>query len=371
MTADGCWLFEEPSSGGALHIAGDWTIQHVAGLKQHLAGRTGGITRIDGTAIKSIDSAGAFVLLEFARNCGFGFDQIRLKDSHKALLSAVAESMEATEPAVPGSTSLLKRALAGLGRDVLALGANAARLLGFLGLALTRLATTILRPSRWRVTATVHHMQQSGLDALPLVSLLSFLIGAVVAFLGATVLRDFGAELFVVDLTTYAFLREFGVLLTAILLAGRTASAFTAQIGTMKSREEIDAIRTLGQDPIVLLVLPRLIALIIMLPLLSVMATLAGLLGGLAVAFFSLDIPVDLYISRVQETATLSHYLTGLSKAPVFAFVIALVGCLEGFKVTGTAQSVGERTTSSVVQSISLVIIINALAAVFFMEMGW
>jgi phospholipid/cholesterol/gamma-HCH transport system permease protein len=159
--------------------------------------------------------------------------------------------------------------------------------------------------------------------------------------------------------------------LTAILLAGRTASAFTAQIGTMKSREEIDAMRTMGLDPIVLLVLPRLIALLLMLPVLAVLAMLAGLLGGLLVAVTSLGIPVEMYVARVYESVELRHYLVGLTKAPLFAIVIALVGCMEGFKVGGTAQSVGERTTSAVVQSISLVIVIDALAAVFFMEIGW
>jgi len=192
-----------------------------------------------------------------------------------------------------------------------------------------------------------------------------------VTFLGATVLRDFGAELFVIDLTSYAFLREFGVLLTAILLAGRTASAFTAQIGTMKSREEIDAMRALGLDPIELLVLPRLLALLVMLPLLAVAGMLAGLAGGMTVAWLSLGIGPELFINRLQETIEMRHYLVGLSKAPIFALVIALVGCLEGFKVTGTAQSVGERTTSSVVQAITLVIVIDAFAAIFFMEMGW
>lgn len=365
------WLAGPASPGETLKLGGDWRIHHAAALQGVLDDCSGDFSGLDGTEIAALDAAGAFLLLGFARRCGIDSETIELRDEQRELLAAVARSLESGDSSPAAEQPLWRRGLARLGRAVVALKLNTGRLLGFLGLALATLAATVLRPGRWRVTSTVHHMQQSGLDALPLVSLLSFLVGAVVAFLGATVLRDFGAELFVVDLTTYAFLREFGVLLTAILLAGRTASAFTAQIGTMKSREEIDAIRTLGQDPVVLLVLPRLIALLIMLPLLSVVATLAGLVGGLCVAVFNLGIPMDLYISRVQETATLSHYLTGLSKAPIFAMVIALVGCLEGFKVAGTAQSVGERTTSAVVQSISLVIIIDALAAVFFMEMGW
>ena len=201
--------------------------------------------------------------------------------------------------------------------------------------------------------------------------LLSFLVGAVVAFLGATVLRDFGASVFTVELVGYSFLREFGVLLTAILIAGRSGSAFTAQIGSMKAGEEIDAIRTLGLNPVEVLVLPRALALLISMPLLTFIAMVAGLLGGMSVGAFSLDIPPQAYLARMQSTIELRHFLVGMSKAPIFALVIGLIGCLEGLQVQGTAQSVGERTTSSVVQTISLVIVLDAIAAIWFMHMGW
>jgi ABC transport permease subunit len=183
--------------------------------------------------------------------------------------------------------------------------------------------------------------------------------------------RDCGAEIYVVELVSIAFLREFAVLLTAIVLAGRTASAFTAQIGSMKAREEIDAIRTLGLDPVDLLVLPRIIALLVTLPLLTFVAMIAGLAGGVTVGAFDLDIPPQMYLARLHDTIEVRHMLVGLSKAPIFAAVIGLIGCLEGLKVEGTAQSVGERTTSSVVQTISLVIIIDAFAALWFMHMDW
>ena len=221
------------------------------------------------------------------------------------------------------------------------------------------------------MTPTVHHMEQVGLDAVPLVLLLSFMVGAVIAFLGATTLREFGAEVFVVELVSIAFLREFGVLLTAILLAGRTSSAFTAQIGAMQSGEEIDAIRTLGLDPIELLVLPRLFALLSMLPLLTFIAMVAGLLGGMAVCVGNLGMSPEAFLTRLNDTIEIRHFFVGISKAPMFAVVIALIGCLEGFQTQGTAQSVGERTTSSVVQTISLVILLDALAALFYMEMDW
>ena len=213
-------------------------------------------------------------------------------------------------------------------------------------------------------------MHQTGLNAVPIVVLLNFLVGAVVAFLGATVLSDFGASVYTVDLVGYAFMREMGALLAAILLAGRTASAFTAQIGSMKINEELDALKVLGLDAIELLVLPRMIALLIILPLLTFLAIIAGMVGGAVVAVATLDISVVRFIGIVQEIP-LRHLLLGMSKAPFFAVMIALIGCLEGFKVGGSAQSVGEHTTSSVVQSIFVVILLDAVFALFFMEMGW
>jgi len=262
-------------------------------------------------------------------------------------------------------------ALARLGRAVQDNAREIVALVSFLGEALVKLGRTLLVPRRFRLTPTVHHMEQVGLDAVPLVVLLSFLVGAVIAFLGSQILADFGATIFVVELVSIAFLREFGVLLTAILLAGRTASAFTAQIGAMVSREEVDAIRTLGLDPIDLLVIPRVVALLVMLPLLTFIAMMAGLLGGLSVGAFSLDIPPPAYLARMYQTMEIRHFLVGMSKAPLFALVIGLIGCLEGLQVKGTAQSAGERTTSSVVQTISLVIVFDALAAIWFMYMGW
>jgi phospholipid/cholesterol/gamma-HCH transport system permease protein len=192
----------------------------------------------------------------------------------------------------------------------------------------------------------------------------------VVAFLGATVLREFGATIYTVDLVAYAFMRELGVLLAAILLAGRTASAFTAQIGSMKVNEELDALKVHGMSAIELLVIPRLLALLITLPLLGFVAILAGIAGGALVSVLTLDISLTRFIAIVQEVPV-KHLLLGLSKAPFFAILIALIGCLEGFKVAGSAQSLGEHTTSAVVQSIFVVILVNAIAAMFFMEMGW
>jgi phospholipid/cholesterol/gamma-HCH transport system permease protein len=214
-------------------------------------------------------------------------------------------------------------------------------------------------------------LERTALDAVPIVALLTFLVGAVVAFLGATVLAAFGASIFTVDLVAYSFLREFGVLLTAIIVAGRTASSFTAQIGSMRANEEIDAIRVLGLDPIELLVLPRVAALLLALPMLTFVAMVSGIVGGMLVCVLKLDISVTMFLSVIENNVGLRHFFVGMAKAPIFAFLIGVIGCLEGFRVSGSAQSVGEHTTSAVVQSIFIVIVVDAVAALFCMEMGW
>ncbi|MBC7657648.1 MAG: ABC transporter permease, partial [Frankiaceae bacterium] len=315
-------------------------------------------------------STGAMLLSRYAMRVGLGLATVQVRPEYQSMVDAVREICETP---VRGKSKDLgfKRMLARLGYSVEDYSKEVLALIAFGGLTLQTMVRTLMRPAKIRITSTVHHMEQVGLDAVPLVLLLSFMVGAVIAFLGATVLRDFGAEIFVVELVGIAFLREFGVLLTAILLAGRTASAFTAQIGAMQSGEEIDAIRTLGLDPIELLVLPRLFALIVMLPLLTYLAMMAGLLGGMAVCAASLDLSPELFFTRLHENISIRHFWVGLSKAPIFAVVIALIGCLEGFQTEGTAQSVGERTTSSVVQTISLVILLDAAAALFFMQMDW
>jgi phospholipid/cholesterol/gamma-HCH transport system permease protein len=362
----------EPNAGtpGELRASGDWTLANASALLALTESAPGDASVIDGRGITRLDSAGAMLLSRFALKRGLGLAAVPVQPAYQSLTATVQAICENPPRKVRkdyGVEDMLARmgyAVEDYTREVLAL-------VGFLGVSLKTGLGVALRPLRFRITPTVHHMEQVGLDAVPLVMLLSFMVGAVIAFLGATVLRDFGAEIFVVELVSIAFLREFGVLLTAILLAGRTASAFTAQIGAMQSGEEIDAIRTLGLDPIELLVIPRLVALLVMLPLLTFLAMISGILGGMVVSLTSLGMTVDMFINRLYETLSITHFWVGLSKAPIFALVIGLIGCLEGFQVKGTAQSVGERTTSSVVQSISLVIILDALAALFFMEMDW
>ena len=244
-------------------------------------------------------------------------------------------------------------------------------LTSFIGLTLETLLLNMLRPSRWRVTSIVAQVQEIAINAVPISVLLTFLVGAVVTFLGATILSDFGATIYTVDLVGYSFLREFAVLLTAILMAGRTASAFTAQIGSMKANEEIDALRAQGLDPMLLLVIPRILAMLLAMPLLTFIGMIAGILGGGMVCYWTLGISPTLFLDTLQADISVRNFFVGMAKAPLFAFLIAVIGCQQGFKVTGSAQSVGERTTTSVVHSIFIVILIDAIAALYFMEMGW
>jgi len=356
---------------GVLIASGAWVLDNVERLADKVEALGGQSGRLDASGISRLDASGALLLERLFCRTGQKPGEAGLTGQWRTLFEAVHSACdEAHQPALEVEPQW-RQVLLRIGHSVVEVVESTRELLSFMGVTVHRLARTAVRPKRFRLTSTVYHMEQTGLDAAPLLVLLSSLVGAVFAFLGATVLRDFGAELFVTDLVTYAFVREFGVLLTAVLLAGRTASAFCAQIGMMKSREEIDAIRTLGLDEIEVLVLPRLIALLITLPLLAFIATISGLLGGLVVSLFVLDINLTMFIDRVEQTVTLTDYLVGMLKAPVFAVVIALIGCLEGLRVTGTAQSVGEHTTIAVVRSLTMVIVIDALAAVYFMEIGW
>jgi len=360
----------DPNRSNRLLLAGRWTLAEAGPRQAALARDWSAIGEIDALAIDRLDSAGALLVVQLLARLKLDLSKVSLNPSHKALLAAIAAASQ-IDGMVPEPHRGVRDLLARVGFTTVGLWIQTRSLLGFIGLSLATLARSALHPARLRITAMVHHIEATGLDAVPLIAVLCFLIGAVVAFLGSTVLATYGATIFVVELVGFSFLREFGVLLTAIVVAGRTASAFTAQIGAMKSREEIDAIRTLGLDPMELLVLPRLLALLVAMPLLTFLAMIAGIAGGLSVAALSLDITPEAFLTRFHETVALRHLLVGLAKAPLFAVVIALIGCLEGFKVEGTAQSVGERTTSSVVQSISSVIVLDALAAVFFMEMDW
>lgn len=358
-----------------LEIAGDWILANAldltAAVTRAAAARPADHCRVDAQRLTAFDTTGALLLLRALGSQASAFDASDLHGMNAAdiALLRLVQARRVQEAPPPAIHASLTRLLERIGGALVDIWHQARQLLGFVGLMLATLGNVLLQRRRLRLTATVFHMEQTGLDAVPIVMLLSFLVGAVIAFLGATVLRDFGAEIFTVELVSYSFLREFGVLLTAILLAGRSGSAFTAQIGSMKSREELDAIQALGLDPIELLVIPRLLALLVMLPTLTFLGMIAGLVGGGIVGVMSLDITPAMFIGRLHEMTELRHFWVGMAKAPVFAFLITAVGCLEGFKVEGSAESVGRHTTASVVQSIFLVIVFDALFAMFFMEL--
>jgi phospholipid/cholesterol/gamma-HCH transport system permease protein len=378
MTTHASATLDTASSPPRLRITGDWTLANYASLKRSsdsLAGQYDPSTEVDLDQLGKLDTAGAALLVELLgaeRLARLTETATHLPAASQALLKTVYCSVQDfCIPQKQPERSVLIQLLSRIGRAVDILWQDTLQILGFIGLILQTLFLRLFQPKRWRVTSVVAHIEQTGLDAAPIVALLTFLVGAVVAFLGATVLASFGASIFTVDLVAFSFLREFGVLLTAILMAGRTASAFTAQIGSMKANEEIDAIRTLGLDPVELLVVPRVLALLIALPLLTFVAMLCGIIGGAVVCALSLGISPAMFLSLLQSDIGVQHFLVGLVKAPFFAFLIAAIGCLEGFKVSGSAESVGAHTTSSVVQSIFVVIVLDAVAALFFMEMGW
>ena len=360
-----------------LRIRGDWTLEHYAALTRAMArlAHDPRACEVDLDGLGALDTAGASLLARLLgpeRVEAVAITAPRLPDERRNLLQAVAAASARAEqpPAGTPRTAAAVRALGALGARV-SRGAEQARLaLGFMGQVLAVFARGLLHPRRWRLAAVSAQLQHTALAAVPIVALLTFAVGAVMALLGITVLQPFGAGIYTTDLVGYAFLREFGVVITAILLAGRSASAFTAQIGSMKANEELDAMRAQGLDPLEMLVAPRIVALVLAVPLLTVVAVASGLAGGAGVIALNTDATLTRVMGLYGEIPV-SHYLVGMVKAPVFAFVIAAIGCLEGLKAGGSAQSVGTHTTSAVVQSIFWVIILDALFALAFVEVGW
>ena len=378
MTAGGWLTGAREGDRLLIEAGGAWTLEELVRLdaaRQTLlvaAEADGAAARIDLAALDALDTAGAWLLHQLERNLeslGWRVELVGLRDGHAALLAEIGR-LQAPPPVPAAEINPFVRVLANLGRNTLAAGAEAARLLSFYGQTVLTLAKVLLRPSRLRLTSLTHHLEQTCVNALPVVGLISFLIGIVMAYQGADQLRRFGAEIFTVDLLAISALREIGILLTAVVVAGRSGSAFTAQIGMMKVNEEIDALRTLGLDPLEVLVLPRLLALMIALPLLAFFADIMALFGGGVMCAFVLDISPDQYINRLSEAIWPRTFWVGIVKAPVFAFVIAMVGCYEGLTVDGSAESVGRKTTLSVVVAIFLVIVCDAIFSIVFSSLG-
>lgn len=358
--------------------SGDWVLAHYAHLESAVSALQPRIPPdavFDLGHLGTLDTAGATLLVRLMGDKQLlVLDQIApsLPIERRVLLQTVRAAMHdyaaAPTPKQPGIVTEL---LVNVGKSVESFWLNLVSLIGFIGMTLGAFFASLLRPSRWRITSLVANLQQIGLNAVPIIAMLTFMVGAVIAFLGATVLSTFGASIFTVQLVVFSFLREFAVLLTAILMAGRTASAFTAQIGLMKASEEIDAIQAMGLNPVELLVLPRVLALLLALPMLTFIGMISGISGGIVVCALTLDISPTMFLTVMKNSVGFEHFLIGMIKAPVFAFLISIIGCLEGFKVSGSAASVGAHTTASVVHSIFVVILLDAVAALFFMEMGW
>ena len=367
--------FTEGRDGDSLvlRFEGAWTTPQLALTDKALRGiETRGLAKaeLDISEIELIDTTGAWLVMRSRMALEAAGAEVTISGSNPARDALLAKVRHEPAPAAPKRGNVLVAQVARLGEATIQAAGDARDLLGFLGHTVSVLARVLSRPAKLRFTAMVYHMQKTGLDALPIVGLLSFLIGVVMAYQGADQLQRFGAEIFTVNLVGIAVLRELGILLTAIIVAGRSGSAFTAQIGTMKVNEEVDALRTIGLDPMEVLVLPRILALVLVLPLLTFYADIMGLMGGALMAALALDITVVQFIERLRVAVTVDTFFVGLIKAPVFAFIIAMVGCFEGLQVTSSAESVGTRTTRSVVEAIFLVIVLDALFSIFFSYIG-
>ncbi|KQI73496.1 ABC transporter permease [Loktanella sp. 5RATIMAR09] len=353
---------------GVLVLEGDFLI----GSVEALLAQQGHAETIDLSGVTRLDTVGAWavVTLERRMKAAGGTPKITGATSLQSdLIATLRQNMPETDIAIAPSKTIADR-LEQVGRSAVSAFQNTIAIVGFLGRVIATIGGLIVRPARIRWTAIVHHMQQVGLNAVPIVSLMAFLIGVVLAFQGAAQLRQFGAEVFVVDLIAISILRELGILLTAIIVAGRSGSAFTAAIGSMKMREEIDAMRTLGLDPVEVLVVPRVIALTIMLPVLGIIANFAGLIGGALMSWIELGVSPGVFQSRLVSNTGVEHLFVGLIKAPFFALIIAIVGCYEGMQVKGNAESLGHLTSTSVVLAIFLVIAADALFSIFFAVLG-
>jgi len=355
-----------------LVFGGDWVTDEAATLDGELRGLTAAAPEVelDGAGIRRLDSAGAWLLLRTKRRLEDAGAHVRAF-SFPPGYAPLFEALERDPPsaATPPRHRPFSDFMARVGRGTIEFFHQAYRLLGFLGRVTVEAMEAFLRPDRelpW--PSFVNQIEETGVTALPIVGLLAFLLGIVLAYQGADQLRRFGAEIFTVNLVGVSMLREVGCLITAIVVAGRSGSAFTAQIGTMKLNQEVDAMQTIGLNTVEILVLPRLLGLMVALPLLTFFANIMGLIGGAVMCNLHLGITVPAFLRQLHDVLTLNSWTfwLGLIKAPVYAFLIALVGCFEGLRVEGNAGSVGRQTTRAVVESIFLVIVFDAGFSILF-----
>lgn len=357
-----------------IYFSGNWTVtllEDVDTRVREVNIDPGRPLVIDLTQLETIDTAGAWVIYRFNKRAADGrsvtYDGVR--PEHQTLLEVVAEHEEYVRP-VPQRPAAWKRLLAKIGQTLVETGTDVINSVGFFGEVLSVLRRAFMQPKRFRQISLIHHVENSGFMALPIIMLISFLIGAVIAFMGADILKDYGLEVFTESLITHSFMREFGVMLTAIMVAGRSGSAFTAQIGSMKANEEIDALKSLGLDPIEILVLPRVLALVLALPLLTFVAIVSGIVGGGLVGWTVLDLSPSMFVAQMKSSTDMNFFYVGMVKSPFMAALIGVISCYQGMQVSGTSESIGFHTTNAVVQSIFAVITADALFALFFLQLG-
>jgi phospholipid/cholesterol/gamma-HCH transport system permease protein len=363
---------EEPGSF-VFAAAGEWLVATAAELDRRLRAiqmPSGKRVTLDLKGIDRLDTAGAWLLLRTEHDLEAHGNAVEIRNL-RSNLAPLFEQVRAGGMVAPArhprpAHHTIAGFLERIGRTSLGLVGRAYSLLSFFGLICITAGHLLRNPRKLKITALVAQMEQTGVNAVPIVGLLSFLIGIVLAYQGADQLRRFGAEIYTVNLLSVGILRELGVLMAAIIIAGRSGSAFTAQIGTMRVNEEIDALRTIGLDPIEVLVIPRLFGLMLTLPMLALCANIIGLSGGCLMAWASLDITPPQFLRQLQASLYPWTFWIGLIKAPFFAFIIALTGCYEGFQVARSAESVGRLTTLSVVESIFLVIVADAGFSIVF-----
>jgi phospholipid/cholesterol/gamma-HCH transport system permease protein len=360
-----------------LSASGAWTAAHAAWLEDLVdtAVRDFGQARLlalDVSGVRALDTFGAWLLERIARECaarGKEAELTGLAEQYRGLLDEV-HAVNRVAPAPPARSGGPIAALESLGRAVVGLGHEFLpfiNMLGALGIALLR---TLVRPASFRLTSAVHHLDRVAWQAVPIVLLITFLIGCIIAQQGLFHFRKFGADLYVVDMVGILVLREIGVLIVAIMVAGRSGSSYTAELGSMKMREEVDALRTMGLDPVEILVLPRVAALVVALPILTFLGSLSALYGAGLVAWLYGGMSPEIFIDRLKEAISLTHFKVGMIKAPFMALMIGVVAASEGLRVKGSAESLGLQTTTSVVKSIFLVIVMDGVFAIFFASIG-
>lgn len=363
------FVLEERSEGGpALRFSGDLDIATIGALNKRLNALDQPVGLIDMQGVDHIDTVGAWTIYRLARD--HGCEIVNQSESGARLVEAVGKS-DIGEVEQPPRPNAVIRVVGGVGEAMLLAFGSTLAMLSFFGAIVRAVLAQIANPRRIRWAATVRHFELVGASALGIVGLMSFLIGIVIAQQGAVQLRQFGAEVFTVNLVGRLTLRELGVLMTAIMVAGRSGSAFAAQIGTMKLTEEVDAMRTIGVSPVEALVLPRVVAAVLMMVLLAFYSMMVAMAGGAFLLWIILDLPLATFVVRIQEVVPIHDFYVGMIKAPVFGLIIALSGCYQGMQVRGNAEEVGTRTTAAVVQGIFMVIVLDAFFAVFFTEIGW